>query len=210
MDQSYAQTIGSRRWRRLHSTWLIWPVIGLGMMTGFAFAYIGLRAHKTQWLICGVAYFLVASVVLFSVGTEPDDGPFTIADGSLVGLWLVGMVHAALVNRTWLTQLARTKLRPWYESEAPPAVTPPPAPPIGNVPVRQRRAPIDINNAGAHVLGSLPGMNAESGHALVVYRNSNGPFQSVEEFAAAAGISPEDLARSRDQLTCGSGASVVS
>lgn len=94
MDQSYAQTIGSRRWRRLHSTWLIWPVIGLGMMTGFAFAYIGLRAHKTQWLICGVAYFLVASVVLFSVGTEPDDGPFTIADGSLVGLWLVGMVHA--------------------------------------------------------------------------------------------------------------------
>lgn len=209
MDKKYTRTIGSRRWRRLHSTWLIWPVIGLGMLTGFAFTYIGLRAHKAQWLICGVAYFLAASVVLFAVGTEPDDGPFTIADGSLFGLWLIGMLHTALVNRAWLTELARTNLRPWYESEAPPVPTPIPPPPIGNTPVRQRRAPIDINTAGAHVLGALPGMNAETGHALVVYRNANGPFRTLEEFAAAAGISPEDFATSRDQLTCGHGASAI-
>lgn len=47
---------------------------------------------------------------------------------------------------------------------------------------------LDINSATTEQLASVPGMNAELAQAIVTFRDTNGPFSSVDELAKVKGM----------------------
>ena len=136
--------------------------------------------------------------------------------GAIVAVWIAGMVHVMLVRQQWLTWRAQHSA-PWWAQQvatpivpayappvsypaqpvsypaqavnfaAPPAPAPPvdvPAPPVDEV---------DVNTAGADELRSL-GLSEDVAADLLERRRASGGFASVQDFAAAAGLKPHELA----------------
>ena len=57
---------------------------------------------------------------------------------------------------------------------------------------------IDINSADVVQLKSLPGIGDVKAESIVCYRETNGPYSSVEDLLAIQGIGPATLAAVRD------------
>ena len=57
---------------------------------------------------------------------------------------------------------------------------------------------VDLNRAGSEELQRLPGIGPTRAESIVEHRSVNGPFQSVEELLAVAGIGPSTLEGLRD------------
>ena len=62
---------------------------------------------------------------------------------------------------------------------------------------------IDINSAPVEDLQRLPGIGEKRAQAIVDYRESSGPFQSVEELTEVKGIGEGILAQVYDSVTVG-------
>ena len=62
---------------------------------------------------------------------------------------------------------------------------------------------IDLNTASAADLTRLPGIWEKRAQAIVDYRESSGPFQSVEELTEVKGIGEGILAQVYDYVTVG-------
>jgi len=61
--------------------------------------------------------------------------------------------------------------------------------------------PLDLNVASASELDALPGVGPTRAQAVVRYRETHGPFLSVEALAQVPGIGPAALARLRPLVT---------
>ena len=62
--------------------------------------------------------------------------------------------------------------------------------------------PVDINSADAETLaGSIDGVGTQKAIAIVQYRETNGPFSSVDDLANVQGIGMKTVDRNRDKLT---------
>lgn len=62
---------------------------------------------------------------------------------------------------------------------------------------------IDVNTASAADLTRLPGIGEKRAQAIVDYRESSGPFQSVEELTEVKGIGEGILAQVYEYVTVG-------
>ena len=62
---------------------------------------------------------------------------------------------------------------------------------------------VDINTADAVALQALPGVGPSIGQAIVEWRETNGPFASVDELEDVPGIGPATLAEIRDSARVG-------
>ena len=63
---------------------------------------------------------------------------------------------------------------------------------------------VDINTADAGTLASaIDGVGESKAQAIVVHRQSNGPFTSVDELANVKGIGMKTVESNRDALTVG-------
>jgi competence ComEA-like helix-hairpin-helix protein len=62
---------------------------------------------------------------------------------------------------------------------------------------------VDINRAGLSELMLLPGVGPSKAERIVKWREEHGPFHSLDELHAAAGISAKDLAAIRSLVTLG-------
>lgn len=100
---------------------------------------------------------------------------------------LVVATFAALAVILWG---ALFLIAPVWQFSAPPATYVVPfadGEDAGNVP--QTEAPIDINTATAQELDMLPGIGPAKAAAIVAYRESHGPFASLEDLTQVSGIS---------------------
>lgn len=61
--------------------------------------------------------------------------------------------------------------------------------------------PININEASAQELDSLPGVGPSTAAAIVQYRSAHGQFRSVSDLANVKGIGPSKLAQLKDLVT---------
>jgi len=56
-------------------------------------------------------------------------------------------------------------------------------------------APLDLNTATAEQLDALPGVGPATAQKIIDYRQSHGPFRSVDELEGVPGIGPSKLAQ---------------
>jgi len=61
--------------------------------------------------------------------------------------------------------------------------------------------PIDVNGAGVEELTRLPGIGPSKAAAIVVYRDTHGSFETLDELLDVSGIGPATLARLRPMAT---------
>ncbi|MFQ6558114.1 helix-hairpin-helix domain-containing protein [Pseudomonas sp. Lb2C1-1] len=74
-------------------------------------------------------------------------------------------------------------------------------PPSVEQPAKTQSAKVDLNGADAATLQrELSGIGKGKAEAIVAYRESNGPFSSVEELLEVKGIGKAILDRNRDKL----------
>ncbi len=64
--------------------------------------------------------------------------------------------------------------------------------------------PLDLNRATAAELEKLPGIGPALAARIVAWRETHGPFKSLEDLLAIPGIGPKTLEGLRDKVTVGS------
>ena len=70
------------------------------------------------------------------------------------------------------------------------------------VSVQGYAAPVDINTANADMLASaIDGVGEKKAATIVQYRETNGPFASVDELVNIKGIGAGTVDRNREKLT---------
>lgn len=61
---------------------------------------------------------------------------------------------------------------------------------------------LDINSASASMLADgIIGVGDKKAQAIIQYRNTNGPFASVDDLTNVKGIGPKTVEKNRDKLT---------
>jgi competence protein ComEA len=60
---------------------------------------------------------------------------------------------------------------------------------------------ININTASAEELDSLPGIGPAFAQRIIEYRDTNGPFKSIEDITLVSGIGDATFAKIRDLIT---------
>lgn len=68
----------------------------------------------------------------------------------------------------------------------------------------QTAAKIDVNTASAQQLQKVPGIDRTLAQNIVAFRDSNGPFSSVDELAGVKGMDRQKLSSIRNYVTVGS------
>lgn len=104
-----------RDWRRRNSMWMLPVVTCCGVLTWTSFLYIGIRAKRPSWLAAAgfyglafVLYYILVSAAPTATDGSPDTSgwQYTAGASAFFVVWIGGIVHAAIVNRQWLSYLA--------------------------------------------------------------------------------------------------------
>jgi len=64
-------------------------------------------------------------------------------------------------------------------------------------------AKLNVNTASAEALSRLPGIGATLAARIVAYRETHGPFSSVDDLTAVSGVGEGKLDEIRDRITAG-------
>jgi competence protein ComEA len=59
---------------------------------------------------------------------------------------------------------------------------------------------VNINTADAATLASLNGIGESKAEAIIVYREANGPFESVEQLVEVKGIGSRTVEKNESQM----------
>ncbi|HKI52005.1 MAG TPA: helix-hairpin-helix domain-containing protein [Geothermobacteraceae bacterium] len=62
-------------------------------------------------------------------------------------------------------------------------------------------APLNINQATAKELVKLPGIGKVTAERIIVFREANGPFVSIDDLLKVDGMGQKTLAKIRDQIS---------
>lgn len=127
--------LSSRTWRIRHSAWMLAPILSIGLFSWVGFVYIGIRARRAAWWGAGAVYFSFFIVFLLlptgaaqAEATGQEEANWQ--GGVLVAIWAASILHAFLINRSWLRWRAAYRATPWYAD--PPPGAPLAAPPGGS------------------------------------------------------------------------------
>ncbi len=118
------QLLTDRRWRLRNSIWMLGPILGFAIITWASFLYIGIKARRRDWQIAAIIYAIgIVVVIVFTPTTTDSSGAPSGAPASgsasdwtaglLIALWIAGVVHAFLSNKSWLRWRAQNSA-PWY------------------------------------------------------------------------------------------------
>lgn len=203
------QLLADSRWRFRNSLWTLAAFLGCGMFTWISFGYIGFKARNRVWQACAVCYALAFAglmvamefsgpsddeVAAGAVRTPTEQAVQNWVAGAIVAIWVGGMVHAMLVRPRWLVWRAHHS-GAWWEQAVPAPIVPVYAPPAPAAPTRvDLSTEVDVNTAGEEEFRTL-GLPEDVVAELISRRRTTGGFATVQEFAAAAGLKPHELAQ---------------
>ncbi len=147
------QLLADRHWRRRHSRYAWWSLVGGGFIS---LLYTGIRAKRVDWLTWGAIYgVIMISLTQISSALSPadPDAPTPLVPGLLnnafVIVAVVSGIHVLRVRKDWLRWKATALGQPqWYDASA--ELNPAPS----NVP-----SPSDVA-WGGRVAVDLPWRNA--------------------------------------------------
>ena len=72
---------------------------------------------------------------------------------------------------------------------------------VGFICIRSFAAPVDVNTADAVTIAdALAGIGPQIGAAIVEYRETNGPFKSVDDLLNVKGVGPKVLERNKGDI----------
>ena len=60
---------------------------------------------------------------------------------------------------------------------------------------------VNLNNATAAQIATLPGIGLKTAELVVQYREKNGPFKKIEEIMNVRGVGEKSFLRIKDRLT---------
>ena len=135
-----------------------------------------------------------AALQVYVTGAVKDPGVYTLEDGDRLGKLVEaagGTADDADLDAINLAGLLRDEDH-WHiprVSEAPKVTTAGVANPVGR---------IDVNSATSVQLEELPGIGQVKARSIIQYRETNGPFASVDDLLAVGGIGPATLDAIRD------------
>lgn len=89
----------------------------------------------------------------------------------------------------------------WGQSQKPAETAPAPAPTTKEVMAVKPMGKVNINTADEATLMALKGIGESKAKAILEYRQTNGPFKSVEDLTKVKGIGDTTLSQIRDLLT---------
>jgi hypothetical protein len=88
----------SRRWRLLHSLWMLW-LLTLGFFSFIGVLYAGLRVRQRRWIVAGVLY-AIAPVIFFA---SPQGSTVqNVAGFACLAVGVISAVHAFRLRREYL------------------------------------------------------------------------------------------------------------
>ncbi|MFI6758749.1 BTAD domain-containing putative transcriptional regulator [Micromonospora sp. NPDC050417] len=207
-------------------TWSPWLEGGVGMVTVLVtcglFTWLVMLYHYSQRrgrLLAATVLIYAALTALFLtwvVQLEEEEVDLTVFDvvavTALWTIWLVGAVHALLIN-LWMDRSAReptSDLAVAQRARREQARQLLQHYPAARVGLRIGRPDllrtvddgglIDVNAVVDHVLWSLPGIAPEQGRQIAMERSLRGGFVSFEDFAARSALPPTVLDSLRDLL----------
>ena len=61
---------------------------------------------------------------------------------------------------------------------------------------------ININTADSQTLQEIPGIGPVTADKIISYRDTNGPFGSIEELTSVSGIGEKTFQKMKDRITC--------
>ena len=131
---------------------------------------------------------------VYVTGAVKDPGVYTLEDGDRLGQLVEaagGAADDADLEAINLAALLRDEDH-WHIpriGEAPKVSTAGAANPVGR---------IDVNSATPVQLEGLPGIGEVKARSIIQYRETNGPFASVDDLLAVGGIGPATLDAIRD------------
>jgi competence ComEA-like helix-hairpin-helix protein len=197
--------------------WLLTPLIPFGWFAFAGFLYAGLRVRHAPWMVAGVVYLVVTGVTFGLIG---NDDPAAGAESSRSGVenvaitvmlvfWLLSIVHALVIRKEFVRRL---ELRAHVEDDQLDrrlaheiaAERPGEAHELGigrpDVPGAQHGGLVDVNNASAEALATLPGIGTAAAHGIVALREEAGGFSSVEELGMVADLPADTVERLRGRV----------
>jgi DNA uptake protein ComE-like DNA-binding protein len=201
----------------LRSWWALLALLPFGWLNWSAFLYVGLRGRRPLWLLFAAIYFLAAtaSITLVSLELDPDVYGWRSSTGTGIGLasWAAGFVQALVIRQTYLDRMdaledprldhAEDELRVRKGALELVAHNPRHARDLGvGRPDLQNSFDgglVDLNNASARVIASLPGVDEQVAQRAVVLRDEIGGFDSLLDFADLLDIPPNTVERLRER-----------
>jgi hypothetical protein len=127
-----ATAVNDRRWRWRHSAWTLAPILGIGVFSFVGFVYCAIRVREQKWIVlaCVSTALTVIGWILVSAWTEPNGDASNAATAYVIGLWLVSIVFAFVVNKDFLTWRASVGSRTVTGPVRPPAPVSAPTSPV--------------------------------------------------------------------------------
>jgi hypothetical protein len=135
--------------------WVIWSLVGFGLVTWVGFLIVAIRVRRLPWFLATGFWFLIAVVsVIWNRSVPPpapgdtQSSPATAAYGGfLLITWMLGIAHSLIAsNRTAkMPAPGRAQAVPPQHAASEPHDSTSPAPPVAPTP-----QPVDEVNASAH------------------------------------------------------------
>jgi hypothetical protein len=219
--QTPEERLCSRTWRLVNSRWLLWSILSFGLLTGVGFLIHAITTKNRRllisaviWLAVGATYVALSTVIDSGTKANPAQTPASqFLGGFVFAMWVGGVTHSALSNRSWLRWKAEEKPKgAWYAStdspsagsrsrDAQPAGVQEAFKTVGVEP-HQSDPPllIDINSASVTEIMSL-GADEKSAKRIVEQRAKYGSFENQDDLLQKSQVPPHVILSMGSSLT---------
>ncbi|KGP60791.1 hypothetical protein NP92_06080 [Anoxybacillus gonensis] len=200
-------TSKGRKWEIMNSFWMIWAFFPFGFFNYISFFYTSYRVKQRKWFIAGVIYSI--PFILFSIVNEIVSENHWLNDLSFIVLfisWIASIVHVFNMRTEYLLRLEARALSKARELEQLKTIIKEEYKGIDmsmmeaekryvGKPVMEKL--VDINKATEEKISSIPAIGGLLAKKIVMVREKEGGFRSLEHFSDCLQLKPHVVEKIR-------------